>query len=164
MFNEFDSYIAQFDLHFILIGLVVGVAVACFLMLYQIRVPGRLIRGLIKAGADSPEKALEAAALGFKSERLLRFILSERGAAHKYVGIVPGRAVTRKKKKQLVMLEARYYIRPETKLRASMRYDAKNAGVVSVIATIGLLAAAAAIMAAVIPELVQMFKNVFSAG
>lgn len=162
MFNKIAS--AQFDLHFILIGLVVGVAVACFLMLYQVRVPGRLIRNLIKAGADTPDKALEAAALGFKSEWLLRFILSERGAAYKYVGIVPGQVKTHKKKEQIIMLKARYYIRPETKLRAAMRYDAKNAGVVSVIAAIGLLAAAAAIMAAVIPELVQMFKNVFSAG
>ncbi|MCI8331268.1 MAG: hypothetical protein HFE78_00355 [Clostridiales bacterium] len=162
MFQEIFTYTAQPNLRFVLMGFVVGIAAACLGMLYQMKWPGRMIRTLIRAGADTPEKALRAAELGFKSEWLLRFMLSERGAAHKYVGIVPGRVITKKKKKQIVMLEARYYILPETKLRASMRYDAKNANVVTVVIAIVLFAVAAVILAAVIPELLQMLKNVFS--
>ncbi|MCI8589132.1 MAG: hypothetical protein HFE77_00210 [Clostridiales bacterium] len=162
--KEIFTYTAHPDLRFVLIGFVVGISIACLIMLYQIRVPGRLIRTLIKAGADSPEKALRAQDLGFKSEWFMHFVLSERGAARKYVGIVPGPVIRKKGKEQIVMSKAEYYILPETKLRASMRYDAKNANAFTVIISILLFAAAAIILAYVIPDLLQMMKNVFKSA
>ena len=160
--KEIVSYTGLPDLSMILIGMVVGIAAACLIMLYQIRVPGKIIRALIRAGADAPEKALNAGQLGFKHEWLLAFALGENGAARKDVGILPGKVRRRGKKTCPVLLDARFYILPETKLRASMRYDRKNASWLTVVGSVILFAAAALVLAYVIPDLIQMLKNALS--
>lgn len=89
--KEIVSYTGLPDLSMILIGMVVGIAAACLIMLYQIRVPGKIIRALIRAGADAPEKALNAGQLGFKHEWLLAFALGENGAAANMWAFCPAR-------------------------------------------------------------------------
>ena len=56
-------------------------------MLWQIKVPGKLVRKLSAREAVGEDKALSAAELGYTREWLLRFLLSENTALRKYVGV-----------------------------------------------------------------------------
>ena len=137
-------------LAFLLTAFAVGVVCACVMMLWQMQVPGRLVRLLAKRKAYGVETAVSAAELGYKSEWLLRFILSKNGALRKYVGVVPeeGR-----------LTRASFYLKEQTRDRAELRYRKKNATLGALIAAVILFSGAAVAMNFIIPDLVVMLEN-----
>lgn len=162
MFSDIFSYNGGNTLSFVILAIFLGTAAACVIMLYNIKIPGRMVRALSRAGANSPEKAISAADCGIKSERMLRFMLSERAALSKYVRIIPEETVKMGKKERAVLKSAKFYLEEETRLRAELRYDDKNANLLTVTVGIFLLALLAFAAVAIIPELTQMLKNFIS--
>ena len=140
-------------LPYILAMALAGVIVACIAMLWQIKVPGKIVRTLDENGAHSPEEALDAAALGYKSERKLKRRFSPNGALHKYV------VVTFEEGAEGVYLKAKYHLDPQRLDAAQMRYKKKNATVPALITAIIAFSIVAVIMGFIIPDLVQMLKN-----
>ena len=146
-------------LAFILLMAVVGIVIGCSVMLWQIKVPGALVRALSGRGAYGADRAVYAAELGYRREWVLRFLLSENGALHKYVGVIP----TEKDKKGRDLLTcASLYLREETKDRAELRYRKGNATTGALIAAIVLFTALAIIMYFIIPDLIKMLENFIS--
>ena len=145
---------------FILIAFFIGIICAALMMLYQIAVPGKLVRALLRRQADCPERAANVQTLGFRSEALLRFLFKDTGALSKYV--IPKEQVKKGKKTRPVMLSAQYYLIPETKERAAIRYDRKRANVLNVVAAIVLFAVVGGVLYFVIPDLIQMLENFIS--
>jgi len=143
-------------LAFLLLTIVAGIILACAVMLWQIKVPGKLVRALSGKGAYGEGKAVKAKELGYKSEWLLRFLLSENGALCKYVGI---NAAEQDKAGKAVLLTACLYLKKETKDRAALRYSKGNAGTGALIAAIILFSILGVVMYFVIPELIQMLEN-----
>lgn len=159
MLNDIFTYDGGNSLSFVVMGIFLGTAVACGVMLYNIKFPGGLVRALLRLDALSPESAVTAAECGFKSEALLRFMLSDTGALSKYVHIIPVKTVKKGKKERVLLTSAKFYLEPETKYRAEIRYDRKKANPLTVVIGILLLALLALAAIWLIPELVQMFKN-----
>lgn len=159
MFNDLLSYNGSNSLSFVVFAMFLGAAFACAVMLYHIKIPGKMVRALSKAGADSPEKAVGAAECGITSERLLRFILSDGSALSKYVRILPAETVKKGKKELAVLKSAKFYLEEETRVRAELRYDGRNANLLTAATGILFLAMLAFAAVAVIPDLVQMLKN-----
>lgn len=159
MLNDIFTYDGGNSVSFVVMGIFLGAAAACGVMLYNIKFPGKLVRALLRLGALSPEGAVSAAECGFKNEALLRFMLSDTGALSKYVHIIPVETVKKGKKETVLLTKAKFYLEPETKYRAEMRYDRKKANPLTVVAGIVLLALLALAAIWLIPELVQMFKN-----
>ena len=91
---------------FILIAFFIGIICAALMMLYQIAVPGKLVRALLRRQADCPERAANVQTLGFRSEALLRFLFKDTGALSKYVQVIPKEQVKKGKKTRPVMLSA----------------------------------------------------------
>ena len=156
---DFFAYNGQNTLAFVLTAFFVGIILACLVMLYQIKVPGRMVRALLAAGADSPERAITAAEAGFRREWLLRFLFSPNAALAKYVGVLPEGEIRRGKKPRPRYADARYYLFPQTRERAAIRYEYKRATVPALITAIVVFAIAVVAMHTVIEELVQMLKN-----
>lgn len=146
------------SLDFVIVAFVVGIVIACAGMLYQIKIPGRVVRKLLAANALDEASALDASAFGM-AEWLLRFILKDTGALAKYVKVIPGRTVRSGKRIIPVYSEARYYLLPETKERASIRYERRRASVGALIAAMILFPVLGAVLLTVIPDLVQMVNN-----
>ncbi len=159
MLGDLLSYNGSNSLSFVVFTMFLGAAVACAVMLYHIKIPGKMVRALSKAGANSPEKAIGAAECGITSERLLRFILSEGSALSKYVRILPTETVKKGKKELSVLKSAKFYLEEETRVRAELRYDGRNANLLTVTVGVLLLAVLAFAAVAIIPDLVQMLKN-----
>lgn len=146
------------SLDFVIVAFVVGIVIACAGMLYQIKIPGKVVRTLLAAEALGEASALDASAFGFP-EWLLRFILKDTGALAKYVKVIPVRTRRRGKSTEPVYAEAKYYLLPETKERASIRYERRRASVGALIAAMILFPILGAILLTVIPDLVQMVNN-----
>ena len=159
MLNDIFTYDGGNSVSFVVIGIFIGAAVACIVMLYIINFPGKMVRALVRLGALSPESAVSASDCGFKSEELLRFMLSEKGALSKYVHIIPVETVKKGKKEKTVLTSAKFYLEPETKDRAEIRYEKKRAGVLTAVVGILLLGILALAVIWLIPELMQMLKN-----
>ncbi len=159
---DFFAYDGQNTLAFVLTAFFVGIMLACLGMLYQIKLPGRMVRALLKAGADSPEKAVTAGQAGFHREWILRFMMSANGALAKYVGVLPQTHIRRGKKLRPRYADARYYLYPQTRDRAAVRYQTRQATVPALIAAIVVFGLAAVVMHTVIGDLVQMCKNFIS--
>lgn len=145
-------------LAFVIIAFLIGIVLACVLMLWQIKVPGAIVRTLLKAGADAPERAIGADKLGM-SEALLRFVLKDTGALAKYVRVIPGKTVRQGKQTRPVYTDARYYLAPETRDRAAIRYDRRRASVGALIAAIVVFSACAVVLTFIIPDLIRMLEN-----
>ncbi len=144
------------SLAFLLFSAVIGIIIACAFMLYQIKVPGKLVRALSDKEAYSEETAVSAAELGYKREWLLRFMLSGNGALAKYVAVI---SHEKDKRGKDILATANFYLREETKDRAQMRYNKNNASAGALIAAILLFSALAVALYFVIPELITMLKN-----
>lgn len=143
-------------LSFILLTAVIGIVVACIAMLWQIKVPGKLVRKLSAREAVGEDKALSAAELGYTKEWLLRFLLSENTALRKYVGVT---GAERDKKGKEILTASSLYLREETKERAELRYNKKNASTGTLIIAIVLFSALAVAMYFIIPDLIKMLEN-----
>lgn len=143
-------------LAFLLFSAVIGIIAACVFMLYQIKVPGRLVRALSERKAYGEDTAVSAASLGYHNEWLLRFLLSQNGALSKYVAVTGAK---KDKSGKDILHTAGLYLREETKDRAELRYRKKNATVGALIAAIVLFSALAVALHFVIPELITMLEN-----
>lgn len=146
-------------LAFVLMTLAIGIVVACSVMLWQIKVPGALVRLLSKKSAVGEDKAVTAAELGYDNEWFLRFLLSENGALCKYVGVI---FRDRDKKGKGIHCTASLYLKEETKDLAELRYNRKNASAGALIAAIIIFSALAVILNFIIPDLITMLENFIS--
>ena len=143
-------------LAFVLMTLTVGIVAACAVMLWQIKVPGAMVRVLSKRGAVGRDKAVPAAELGYKNELFLRFLLSENSALSKYVDVI---LRDRDRKGRGIYTTASICLREETKDRAELRYNRKNATVGALIAAMIVFSILAVILNFIIPDLIQMLEN-----
>lgn len=140
------------SLGFVITAFVVGMIIASICMLYEIKVSGRIIRVLDRAGARSPETAIPAEAFGL-SDGKLRRLLRPSTVISKYVKICEDGALTQK---------SLCYLDPAKADQAAIRYDRRRAHPRTVIIGAVLLAVLGIAMAFVIPDLVQMVKNFVS--
>lgn len=143
-------------LGFLLMTMVIGIILACGIMLWQIKVPGKLVRSLSQKKAYGEDGAVKAGELGYTKEWLLRYLLSENGALRKYVGI---KSHEKDGKGRDVLLSSELYLKEKTRDRAELRYRANNATTGALIAAIILFSLLAVAMHFVIPELIQMLEN-----
>lgn len=159
MLDDVFAYNGANTLAFVIFAFLIGIVLACALMLWQIKVPGRLVRALIAAGANAPERAIGAEQLGMHSERTLRFLLKDTGALSKYVRVLPVKQIKRGKRSYPEYMSAKYYLAPQTEHRAALRYEAKRASVPALIAAIVFFSILAVVLLTVIPDLLQMLNN-----
>lgn len=140
------------SLAFIITAFVAGAIIASAVMLREIKVPGRIIRTLDKAGARSPESAIPAKSFGFTESRLRR-LLRPRSVISKYVrfcsdGLPNG--------------ETLCYLAPESADSAVIRYDGRRASPRTVIVGSVLLCALGVAMYYIIPNIEKMLNNLIS--
>ena len=125
----------------VVISLAIGFCVAMFVMVADRRDKAKLVRELIKRGANSPDSALTLSELGVavhgiglvglrNGESLLR--RSVRAAPEKE-GDDPGRTL-----KGREVTAARFYLPEEERINAEVRFSAKNTTLL--IAILGIIA------------------------
>ena len=149
----------------VVIGIAVGFVIAALIMLFHKRVIGRFVRELIKRGATDPGNAMTLEELGLKARLAAASELKNpESALRKLVEIAPGEggepAGTRRLKTS-ELVNARFYVPEEKRIRAEVRYDAKNTTVPIVILCVIAFAAAAYLCIRYIPQLLEfrLFKN-----
>lgn len=79
---------AATTLFVVMVGLCLGMLVACFTMLYQRNVMGKFVRELIREKAHGPDTAKSLSELGFTKAGLLRLSLSTHSPLRKTVNIL----------------------------------------------------------------------------
>ena len=125
-------------------GICAGIVLPAIYTLYQKSVPGALVRALLAAEADSPEKAIGLEALPVRFKKLIRFELAHNLVLGKTV-LTAGEGT-----------EARYYIPEEQKYRAEGRFEQKGNGILSLVLTAALAFGLALLLFLVIPFALSM--------
>lgn len=138
----------------VVLAIALGFIAGAIIMLYNKRAVGKLVRELIKRGASSPATALTAAELGLKPRASLK---SPNSAIRKLVraapakeGDSPDRALS-----SAELARTRFYLPEDDRIRAELRYDAKNTTLPIVILTVIGVGVAAYLCIRYIPQLLE---------
>lgn len=155
-------------------SLFVGVVLALLVIFLTKRVTGAYVRRLLDAKAHTPETALTMRQLGVKSNILIRLQLREKGTLRKVVianpvtasvqaPAVDGAPVKKSaaKKRSADLADTPFFI-PENKIdRAARLFDATSASLFNILLAVLALIVVAVISFTVIPDLIDMFKDLF---
>ena len=121
----------------VVLAIAIGFIAGSIIMLYNKRSVGKLVRAIIERGANSPATAVTLGDLGVRPRGSLRDPASPVrrliDVAPEKEGDPPNRRLTASE-----VSTARFYIPEENRVRAEIRYDAKNTTVPIVI--IGIIA------------------------
>jgi len=142
------------DINFILIGLYVGLVVGLAVACYRKRYMGKAVRAIIKEQAFSEETAKTPAELGLDKGRLLLGALRRRrfGGMVKQIGVDI-------EAKRPDYSDEKYYIPEEFRYQAEERYSTRGASVGSVIFWAIFFIPVFLVLRYIIPELLQLLDN-----
>lgn len=149
----------------IVFSMFIGVALAALISLYYKKVLGAFIGFLLKSGADSEETAIRLDSTSFAKNPFVRSAL-RRGSVYRNVlhsvppdDLSPGKGLREKKE---YVLRSSYYIPEELAFRAENLFLKRGTTVLSAVIGIVLCLAVAALSLVVIPDLIQMLKNLIA--
>lgn len=143
-------------LNIIVWSLFIGFIIAIGVTLYNKIVLGKIIRALIDKGALTPGSALSADEIGAKTS-VLRFALRGKGSLGRVILSVQNDA----ENGECDCENAKYYIPNENLHRAQVVYGKPEIGVFSVLLAIVAFLIVTLLAFLVIPELMQLFSNIF---
>jgi len=149
---RFDAQTAVFVRNVIL-AMCAGILFAALCTMYQRYVPGKFIRAILRAEANSPETAKTLAELGFEKNFFVRFELRCGTLLLKNLQFCEEQSENEKNNRPSDA--ARFYIPEDLKYRAEMRYETKGSGPVQFILTVVLTFAIAIVLIKVIPMLLS---------
>ncbi len=164
-----------FSLRLSIIFAFIGVAIACFAMLYNKRTIGGIVRKIIAEGASSPESAKTLAELGLDRKILTRNAIVRNVTLRRYVKCVEEEEYLSKyadlqdakrkvKSKYYIDLKTdRFYIPEEKRIQAEIRYEKKGSNLFSVIFAIVLLSIALLLIFSFLPNILGMIDSAVSA-
>ena len=160
-------------------GLCIGAVLASLLALYQQKVPGKLVRALLRAEAHDEDSAKTLDELGLAGRPLIARELRRGTVLQKFVysaenGAGQGKSPQDGKNgaestengpsatgnKAPVAATARYYVPEELKYRAATRYDKKENGLFALILTTLLSVAMAVLLMKLIPPILSMIDGI----
>ena len=149
----------------IVLSMFLGAVLAALISLYHKKVLGAFVKFLIDSGADSEENAIRLDATSFSKNVFVRGAI-RRGIVYKRVlssvapeGVTPGKSLREKRE---FVLQSSYYIPEDLKFRAENLFLKRGTTVLSAVIGLLLCLIIAAVSLFVIPNLVQMFNNLFS--
>ena len=143
----------------VVLAIAIGFVIASLIMLFHKRVIGRLVRELIKRGANTPETALTASELGFKpTSPAIRALKNPAGGLRTLISVVPDGSdgPSDGALKNDALSTARFYAPEEKRIRAEVRYDAKNTTIPIVIIGAIAFGIAAYLCIRYIPQLLEL--------
>lgn len=123
---------------------IIGIMIAFVYSLTTKAVCGRLVDALVKAGAESPEKAKTLGELGIKKNVILNLAFSRRTTLSSLIGADGDGEITDK----------RFYILPEHQIKAQGLYGAEKLSPISIVAAIVLFAALLFVFHYVVPRFI----------
>lgn len=146
----------------IVFSMFVGVVIAAAVSLYYKKVLGAFVSFLLKSGADSEQNAIRLDTTAFAKNVFVRGAI-RRGYVYKNVmrSVTPEDAPKGKRLKdqRLRTLVSSYYIPEELSFRAENLFLKKGTTVLSAILGVLLCLIVAALSLVIIPDLIQMLKN-----
>ncbi len=132
----------------LIFAVLIGILLAALYSFYQRRVPGALVRAILKHGALSEETALDAAALGVRYTALLELELSRNPVLKKLVTVCE-----REGEPPL------FYIKEELRYRAEIRFSEKGNGLSALIVTAVLSTALALLIIRALPAFLTVIDR-----
>lgn len=141
-------------------SLFIGICAGIFGTLVVKKTVGGLVKQLIDGGADSPDNARTMAEVGCRSGLLLLHALRDGSTLRRLVNCT-GDPDARHRRAELAGLK--WYIAGENRVKAQELYEARGGSVFVALIAVLAFFIAAAVSFTVIPDLVQMASNVFSA-
>lgn len=146
------------DFATILLGLLIGMAIASLLTVYNRAFMGRLVRRLLKKEAFSEETALTLSRLGYPRNPLIRLSLARpTSALRKAVNCT----VDKKHLSAEDFKNAGFYIPEEKKEYAESRFTGKNNTVIIAVIGIIILAVAFLLVIKFFPDLTKKYTDIF---
>lgn len=163
---------AYFIAYAICVGIFIGVVASAVCRSYS----GNIVSALIKAGADGKNSAKTLADLGFGKSALMRFMLREGTSLRKTLSVAnedefPPENISRfrhiwyeKFLRDAVPRKtpfgiAKFYLPEENRINAELRYPRERHPLIIVVFSLAVLAAAAAVIYFLLPELLTMLDN-----
>lgn len=138
----------------LILGLALGMIVAAVCSCYVRTVHGGFIRRLLREGCTSPESAKTLAELGYFHNVTIRTQLLRGGAIGSLVRSV--NAVGEPATTDRDLSAARLFIPDDLRYRAEFRYERRGSGLRSVILTVILTVAVAALICRFLPQLLGL--------
>lgn len=142
----------------ILWPLVLGVILAACAVFFNKQTVGKFVKKLFDEQAISEESAKSLAELGFEHSRLVKFALRPDSTLRKVVRAVPA------SNEEGQPLPDRFYIPDECAYRAEVTYNPDGSSLLTIVIAIIMFIAAAMILMAVLPKLLDMLGGAFTSG
>lgn len=142
----------------ILWPLVLGVILAACAVFFNKQTVGKFVKKLFDEQAISEESAKSLAELGFENNRLVKFALRPDSTLRKVVRALPAHD------EEGHPLPDRFYIPDECAYRAEVTYNPDGSSLLTIVIAIVMFIAAAMILMAVLPDLLDMIGGAFTSG
>lgn len=166
------------------LGLFVGVIIACISMAYHKQVLGGIIRRMIERGCIDRENAMNAEQLGYSKNPLLKNALEHSTSLRRVVKCAEEEdfyqsqnadmeAYEQKRRenpklpkyKSLIYIadagKDRFYIPDELKIRAEIKFEKKGSGWLSTVISIVVILVVFFIVLLILPQILQILDNLF---
>lgn len=143
----------------IILGLMVGTALAAGMMFYTRNVQGRFVRALLKGESFSPERAMTLRETGMFRNTSVRRELSRSGVLSKLTRCVEEEnfdSSASKKPFEPDFMTAHFYIPEDLKYRAEVRYDRKGSGLPQLVLTVVACLVVAVVLCRFLPSLLGL--------
>lgn len=172
MFIEIDGI----PLYVIVGGIGVGVMLAVIISVFYRKCTGSFIGAMVRAGATSPETAVEVNYIGFFGKFVVKRMLNSRGSLYKALVISneeelqwaePGKLkklwyekfLKQDVPKAIPFDRAKFYLPEENRITAELRWKDEKHPVRVVILSAVVIVAAGLFALFIVPELLTMLKN-----
>lgn len=173
-YRNFDLGSHSTTLAQIILGMMIGIMLASFAVVYERHFLGRAVRALLKSEAHDEESAKPLGELELQKSRLIKRSLRRRDSSLRklirYVGEpeddeIPPEVSGKREKKPLVLTEmidfstARFYIPPALRDRAAIRYNEKGSNVRTLVLTVIVCIVAGGLLIRLLPVLLRLLDN-----
>ncbi|MBQ7124777.1 MAG: hypothetical protein IJO00_00305 [Clostridia bacterium] len=135
----------------ILYPMAFGIVLATCIVVFNKQTIGKLVKKLFDERASNEETAKTLAELGFERNKLVKNSLKEGSILRKVVKVAPSDDEG---------ADDRYYIPDECLHRAETLYCPDGSSIITIILALIIVIALCVILLALVPELVQLVKNV----
>ncbi len=173
-----------FSIRLTVLGIFVGIIIACVAMAYHKQFLGGIVRRLIERGCLSPENAMTAAELGYVKNPFIKYALERSTSLRSVVKCVEEENFYRRQAADMQVYEEkrksepklpryksreyiidtatdRFYIPEDKRIRAEIRFEKKGSGWLSTVISIAIMLVAFFALLLVLPQVLGFLDNLF---
>ena len=173
-----------FSIRLTVLGIFLGIIIACVAMAYHKQFLGGVVRRLIERGCLSPENAMTAAELGYVKNPLIKHALEHSTSLRGVVKCVEEEEfyqqqaadmqvyeekrrsepkLPRYKSREYIIDTAadRFYIPDDKRIRAEIRFEKKGSGWLSTVISIAIMLVAFFALLLVLPQVLGFLDDLF---